>query len=312
MILCVEIIRNIDMDKVLVTGFNGFLGSHIVEFLINKGIEVYGIGNGPKIHGVNKISNDIITANKIPKEISCIIHLAALTDINYCQSNPKKCLETNVIGTLNMLELARKNNSKFIFSNSGRIFGKPSRLPIDENAKIHPLSLYDVSKSLGETICKSYAQKYGLDVCTLRFFSVYGPKSPQYSVINKIITQILTKDKIVLGDLSPKRDFLYVLDCVRAINLVRKRKLHGFQKFNVGTGKSFSIRNLCNKLIKISNKKITVESNKKFHRKSEIPNLVCDNKKLRKLSWKPKFDLDKGLKLTFDWFKKNQNSSVSN
>lgn len=296
------------LENILITGSDGFIGNHLVDFLINKKMDVTALSlHKKKKSKVRTIHKDIRTVSNIPNDISHMVHLAALTDISYCQSNPRDCFETNVMGTLNMLEMARKNESKFIFASSNQIFGAPKKLPISENAQLSSLSIYAASKACGELLCETYSKLYGLDVIVLRLFSIYGPRGPSYYVISKIITQILKNKKIMIGNISPKRDFLYVSDLISAFELLIKMNLKGFLKYNVGYGGSTSINELCHKLIKISKKKIPIESDKKFFRESEIPNLVCDNSKIRRLGWKPKITLDEGLARTFQWFTKKLN-----
>ena len=292
------------LDKILVTGSGGFLGSHLVEKLIRKKSKVIGLSINPgKAHKMIPIRGDITKVTNISNDMSCIVHFAALTDVDYCQKNPKECFATNVLGTQNMLEIARKHDSKFIFASTSQVFGIPKKLPISENANLNPSSIYAASKAAGELLCETYSKSYGLDITVARSFSIYGPKSPPYLVTTKIITQIINGNKIRIGNLSPKRDFLYVSDAISAFELLINKNLKGFSKFNVGFGKSFSIREICKKLVQISRKKIFIESDKNLFRKSEIPNLVCDSSKIKKLGWRPKISIEEGLQMTFESFK---------
>lgn len=291
------------LGKILVTGSNGFLGSNLIDYLLYNKKQVIGLSQNPqKKDGIHQIQNDVRTISRIPKDISCIMHLAALTDVNYCQLYPKACFDTNVGGTQNMLELARKHDSKFIFASTSHVFGIPKKLPVSENTEFHPISVYAASKACAEMLCEGYSKSYGLDIIIVRAFSIYGPASPSYLVTSKIIKQILYENKITLGNLSPKRDFLYVSDLILAYSLLIKRSLKGFSKFNVGFGKSTSILELCQKLIKISGKNVPVNSDKNLQRKSEIENIICDISKIKKLGWKPKISLEEGLSNTFHWF----------
>jgi nucleoside-diphosphate-sugar epimerase len=291
------------LGKILVTGSNGFLGSHLIGYLQYHKKQVIGLSqNSQKKDGIHQIKNDVRTISRIPKDISCIVHLAALTDINHCERYPKACFDTNVGGTQNMLELGRKHDSKFIFASTSHVYGIPKKLPVSETAELHPLSVYAASKACAEMLCEGYSKSYGLDIMVVRAFSIYGPASPSHLVTSKIIEQILYENKITIGNLSPKRDFLYVSDLISAYSLLIKRNLTGFSIFNVGFGKSISILELCQKLIKISGKKISVNSDKNLQRKSEIENIVCDISKIKKLGWKPKILLEEGLSNTFHWF----------
>ncbi len=290
------------MKKILVTGSDGFLGSNLVNHLNKKNHNIIGLSNKRSNSKIPKIFGNVVTISNI-RNLSCIVHLAGMTDIDYCQKHPTECFRTNVMGLQNMLEIARKNDSKFIFASSSQIFGNPSTLPVGENAEYQPLSVYAASKTCGEYICKSYSKAYGLDIVIVRLFSVYGPGSPSYSAVARIITQIIKNKKVRLGNLKPRRDFLYVSDAISAFELLINSNLRGISKFNIGSGESISIYNLCKKLIKISNSKIKIESNRNLFRKDEINNLVCDSSRIRKLGWKPKIPLEEGLERTYSWFK---------
>jgi len=291
------------LRKILITGSGGFLGSSLTDYLTRKKYHTVGISIHPKKSNFNQICGDVKTISNIPRDISCIVHYAALTDVDYCQNNPKDCFATNVMGTQNMLELARKHDAKLVFASTSQVFGIPKKLPIAENAELHPLSIYAASKACGEILCETYSKSYGLNVVIIRSFSIYGPQSPPHLVTTNIITQTLKKNKIKIGNLSPKRDFLYITDLVSAFELLINKNLKGCSKYNVGSGKSISINDLCRKIIKISKKKILFESDKKLFRKSEIPDLFCDITKIKKLDWKPKITIDEGLTHTIDWFK---------
>jgi len=294
------------LKKVLITGADGFLGNHLTNHLINKKFNVIELSDQVKKKStMNRIHGDIRSINKLPEKISHIIHFAAMADVEYCKNHPKDCLEINVIGTQNMLELVRKNNSKFIFASTSHIFGSPKKLPISEDDDLHPQSIYAASKACCELICKTYSELYGLDIIILRLFSIYGPNCPQYSIVNKVISQILQENKIKIGNVHPKRDFLYVDDFVTAIELLMEKNVKGFLKYNIGYGESTSIYDLCNKLIKISGKPIQILQDKKLIREKEIPDLKCDISKIQELGWKPNVRLDEGLQKTFDWFKKH-------
>jgi len=291
------------LKKIVVTGYNGFVGYHLVDTLLKK-YEIVGISNTPHTkQNILQIRKDIrsITVKELPKNIYGIIHLAALTNVAYCQNHPVHCYDVNVTGTQNMLEVARKIDSKFIFVSTSHVYGIPQKLPIAEDHPKNPTSIYSASKLAGEILAESYARSYGMDVTILRLFSVYGPKSPSHLVTSRIISQLLEKNVIRLGNVHPKRDFVYIDDVVKAMDLVLK-KSQGLNIYNVGTGKSYSILDLCNLLRKIARKKILVKSVKSYSRKSEVDEIVSNSSKIRKLGWKPKVELLDGLKITFDWF----------
>lgn len=291
------------MKKILVTGHTGFIGSHLIDAL--EKYQVIGISNNiPEKQFVPLIQKDVrkITLKDIPKNIYGIVHLAAISDLEHCQKNPTECFEINVQGTQNMLEIARKINSKFLYLSTGHVYGVPKELPILENHPRNPTSIYSASKLAGEILCESYARSYGMNVSILRLFSVYGPKEPKYKVTSVLISQLLTKNVISIGNLYPKRDFVYVKDAVNAIEMVLRKSL-GFNIYNVGSGKSHSILDLYNDLKKITGRKNPIKSIKSHSREHEIREIVSNSSKIRKLGWKPKTRLSEGLAMTLDWYK---------
>ena len=292
------------MDTVLVTGQSGFIGSNLIPAL-SKNYKIIGLAKKklPKSNIV-QLNQDVLKVqfSKIPKNVSSIIHLAAIADVNYCEKNPSRCFNVNVLGTQKMLELARKRNLKFLYLSTGHVFGKPKKLPINENHPRNPNSIYAMSKLGGEMMCETYSKAYDLDVSVVRLFSIYGPHSPRYLVTSNIISQLLTSNSVKLGNVFPKRDFLYVDDAINAIKLVLK-KIHGFNSYNVGYGKSYSILEIYKILSKMVGKKVEIKSSKNKIRKNEVKNVVADIKKIKKLGWNPEVKIEKGLELTYQWFK---------
>ncbi len=297
------------MNTLLVTGHSGFIGNNLLDSISNQyrifGLSKKKLSYKKRNQNVTQIKQNILNIDekKIPRKISCIIHMAALTDVKFCEENPLKCFEINVTGTQNMLEIARKQDSKFLYMSTSHVFGIPKKLPIDENHPRNPTSIYSASKLGGEILCESYSKSYGLDVSIIRLFSIYGPKSPPHLVTSKIISQFLTKkNTLYLGNLSPKRDFVYVNDAIKAIELVLK-KIKGFNSYNVGSGKAYSIQEICNHLKKIANKKVTIKTTKSLKRKNDIDKIVANPTKMKKLGWTPETNFYDGIKLTYDWFK---------
>ncbi|MGI0021290.1 MAG: NAD-dependent epimerase/dehydratase family protein, partial [Nitrososphaeraceae archaeon] len=289
-------------------GYTGFIGSHLVDLLL-KEYNVIGLSRKTKNRQIYQIRKDVrkVTINEIPKNVDYIVHLAAVSDVQYCQNYPTQCFEINVKGTQNMLEIARKIGSKFLFLSTSHVYGLPQSLPIKENHPANPTSIYSASKLAAEIISESYARSYGMDVSIIRLFSVYGPMATPHLVTSEIISQLLTKNKISIGNLHPKRDFIYVKDAVNAIKTVLK-KSKGFGIYNVGYGKSHSISDLCNILLEISGSDIPINSVKSQSRKQDINEVRADISKIMKLGWKPNTGLRKGLKMTLDWWRSNMKS----
>ena len=289
------------MKKLLITGHDGFIGKNLVKSLSKK-YELFGVSLNKSPQKINQIKKNInkLKVEDIPENISTIIHLAALTDVDFCQKNVSECFQTNVYGTQHILEIARKINANFIFLSTNHVYGIPKKLPIREDHPKNPESIYATSKLLSEILCQSYAKNYGINVSVIRLFSVYGPNSANHLVTSKIISQILNNSSIKLGNLFPKRDFIYIDDVIDAIKLVLTKTV-GYNEFNVGTGKSYSILELCKILKKISKSKNPIVSTKLKYRKNEIKNIYSNSNKIKKLGWNPKYTIENGLKTTFNW-----------
>jgi nucleoside-diphosphate-sugar epimerase len=291
------------LKTVLVTGFNGFIGTNLIPEL-QKNFHVIGMSNlkHPEIN-IKQIKQNIsnISEKNLPKSISTIIHLAAISDLDFCQKNPDKVFKTNIQGTHNILELARKKDSDLIFMSSSHVFGQTKKVAITEKYPKNPLSIYATTKLSGEIMCESYANSYGLNIGVARLFSLFGPNGPKHSVTYNIIQQILNKNAIKLGNIHTKRDFLYIKNVIDAILIIMKKN-RGFNDYNVGSGKSHSLMQICNKLKKISKQNIPIEGvQQKIG--SNSYEVKSNSTKLKKLGWKPKITLDDGLKLTYFWYR---------
>ena len=278
-------------DKnILVTGSDGFIGRYLVRELKKIGARVLTFD---KTEG-----KDIIRwkdFRDIPK-VDLVYHLAAITFIPFSQMNPRITYEVNVGGTINVLEFCRLNNSKIIFASSC-IYGRPKYIPIDEKHPVCPINPYSRSKVLGEMLCRAYNEDYGIKCVVIRPFNIYGKGQKEIFLIPHIINQIKTKKVITLKVLRPKRDFLYITDLIRAYIKAGEYNKSSFEIFNIGFGKSYSVREIAKRLIKLSNKDHTkVKSNRK-KRQGEVLDTISDIRKARKiLKWRPLVDIDEGLR----------------
>ena len=302
--------------KIFITGAAGFIGSHLTEKLIKKKYKVvafdrYNSNNDfgwlNKIRFKNKknfILGDIRDFDSVynaMKGCNVVLHLAALIGIPYSYISPVAYLKTNVEGTYNVLEAARRLKIKnVIITSTSEVYGSAQYLPINENHPINSQSPYAASKAAADQLAMSFYKSFNLPVKIIRPFNIYGPRQSQRAIIPTIINQILNKNKnITLGNIKPTRDFNYVLDVVDAfIKIINCRKAIG-QVLNVGSNQKISIRTLCNTLFKLSkNKKnIVIQDRRKRPKLSEVSNLQCNNKKIIKLtSWKPQTTLKSGLK----------------
>ncbi len=294
------------MKTVLVTGFNGFIGSHLIPKLL-KTYNVIGFSTSknPQLK-IPQMKGDITKINDktFPSKISKIIHLAAVSDVEYCQKNPVAASKINIFGTQKILELARKNDSQVIFLSTAHVFGSPKNNPVDEYCQKNPKSIYAATKLAGEALCESYSNSYGLDIGVIRLFSVYGPNSPKHTVTANIIKQIISKKIIKLGNIKSKRDFLYIDDAINAILLIMKKN-HNYNEYNVGGEKSYSINQICTILKDISEKEFIINISKTKIRKNDSIELVSNSSKLKKLGWKPKTSVPNGFRFTYNWYLNN-------
>jgi len=291
------------MKKITITGHNGFLGSNLLLKLISEKYDITGISKTiKKNNSIKQIKRNILNIKDSDiANNSCIIHLAAITDVAYCEKHPEECYNVNVIATQKILEIARKKNCSLIYPSTSHVYAIPRKLPIKETHPTNATSVYSASKILGEKLCETYSKSYGLNISALRLFSTYGPKNSEYKVESRIITQLLSNRTIKIGNLSPKRDFIYIDDVIRAFQIVIKN-LKGFNIYNVGSERSYSIQEICNILKKLAGKKISVVTDKTKLRKNDVKNVVSDCSKIKKLGWKPKISINEGLELTLNWY----------
>ena len=315
-------------NKILITGAEGFIGSHLCETLVKKGARVkalvfYNSFNKegwlediPKNirSNIEVIFGDVRDKEfltNITKGVDIIFHLAALISIPYSYNAPRSFLETNTAGTLNILEAARGANCrKVVATSTSEVYGTAIKTPIDETHKIQAQSPYSASKISADLFLESYVRSFNLPAVILRPFNTYGPRQSERAVISSIIRQVLDENikAIKIGRLETKRDFNYVQDTVTAfISLAEanKNKTDFGSAYNAGTGRAISIENILKKIIKLtgSNKKIIQDRKRIRPSNSEVFNLVATSNKLNKLSgWKPDFTLEEGLKNTLDWW----------
>lgn len=305
----------ITIMKILVTGGAGFIGSHIVDLLIKNNYDVCIIddlshGNianvNPKatFYKCNIKSNKLINILRIENP-EVIIHEAAEISVSDSIMYPIKDAETNIIGTLNILEGARKINvKKIIYASSSAVFGKAMYFPIDENHPSNMISNYGVSKQTAENYLKVYKKLYGLNYIILRYSNVYGPRqksSGQGGVIPIFCREILKNNSpFIYGDGNQTRDFIYVKDVAKANLLSAQSNLSGI--FNVSSNKSISINQLFKYISSILNKNIIPIYKEKMN--GDIKDSLISNKKIfNKLGWKPEYKILEGLKETVQFYK---------
>lgn len=317
--------------KVLVTGASGFIGSHLAEQLISKykfnKVSALIRYNSRSDYGlIERIPKEIrqnieiafgdlrdpFAVRKAAKDIDIIYHLGAYSSIPYSYVNPKEVIESNVIGTTNILDAALENTSTVINISSSEVYGTAQYIPIDEKHPLVPQSPYSASKIAAENITKSYYYTFELPVVIIRPFNTYGARQFARDVIPSIISQALINRTIKLGrNTTSKRDFTYITDTVDGIVKASKEKnMLNAMTINIGSGHDITINELVCLIGDILNKDIIINYDEKRTRpeKSEVRRLLCDNTLAKTmLSWSPKISLNNGLKLTCDYIKENQN-----
>lgn len=311
--------------KVLVTGAGGFIGSHLVEQLIRQNCEVkafvhynsFGrwgwLDSLPKdlISGIEIFSGDIRDPNGVNaamKGTSAVFHLAALIGIPYSYHSPDVYVDTNVKGTLNILQAARNQGvEKVIHTSTSEVYGTAQFVPITETHPVNPQSPYAATKAGADFLALTFFRSFDTPVVVVRPFNTYGPRQSARAVIPTIITQILSgKRTLRLGALSPTRDLNYVTDT--AMGFIRAAMSDGVngEIVNLGNNTEITIGDLAEKIAGILGTTIQIESTdeRKRPEQSEVERLWADNKKAGDLfAWKPAVSLDEGLRKTIDWFR---------
>jgi len=305
--------------RVLVTGGAGFMGSHLVERLIANGhyttvLDNFSTGQRNNLSSVLRSKSLVIARGDIrrihrslPKleRVDRVCHLAALTDVQASIRDPVLTSEVNLVGTLRVLEAARRLGAeRVVFASSAAVYGSPGTFPVTEDADVSPISPYGASKAASELYCRSFEENHGIEAISLRYFNVYGPRqaSSQYSgVISMFAKRLLrTLPLTIFGDGSQSRDFIYVADAVDATVAALEKPLRS-RVFNIASGRETTILELASKMQGIAG----VSSNLRFEppRKGDIGRSIADiTRAQRELGFRPKMSLDDGLSATMRWF----------
>jgi len=312
--------------QVLVTGAGGFIGSHLVDELLQKGAEVtafvhYNARNdwgmlecrySPKTPNLTVISGDVTDALFVRKAVAgkeYVFHLAALIGIPYSYVAPESYINTNIKGTLNVLQACLEQNiTRVVHTSTSEVYGTARYTPIDEKHPLQGQSPYSASKIGADKIAESFFCSFGLPVTTIRPFNTFGPRQSTRAVIPTIITQALTSNTVKLGSLTPIRDLTYVKDTANGfIRLAESKKTVG-QTVNTGSSRGVTIGELAEIIIRQVNPgaKIICEEERVRPDKSEVMELLCDNRMAYELAgWKPAHTLEEGLALTIAWMREH-------
>tara|TARA_B100000989_G_scaffold83491_1_gene59815 strand:- start:8695 stop:9681 length:987 start_codon:yes stop_codon:yes gene_type:complete len=316
--------------KIFITGADGFLGSHLTEKLINKGHKVtalsyynsFGFSGWLKEIKNNKnlkiIHGDIRDQNfisKVTKNHEIIFHLAALISIPHSYESYSSYLQTNVIGTSNVLAAAKKNNIKrTIITSTSEVYGSAQYTPINEKHPLTAQSPYAASKIAADQLSVSFFKSFNLPIIIVRPFNTFGPRQSTRAVIPTIITQALNGKDIRLGNISTIRDFTYITDTINGfIRCIYSKNIFG-ETINIASGYEISIKKVINLVLELTNSTGKILNDKKRYRpdNSEVKRLWGCNKKAKKfLKWRPQYagikDFKKAIFETIKWYKIPQN-----
>lgn len=309
--------------QILVTGADGFIGSHLVERLVREGAETRALClyTSQGTHGwLDEAPSEVRDAvdlrlgdvrdvglvRDLVKGCDLVLHLASLIAIPYSYLAPASFIETNVTGALNLLEAVRATGASMVNTSTSEVYGTPETVPITEAHPLRAQSPYAASKIAADKLCESYAASYGVDVATLRPFNTYGPRQSLRAVIPTVLTQLLSGAKVVrLGNLSPRRDFTFVSDTVDAFVRVAADGLRPGEVVQLGTGRAVSVGelvDLCRVVTGRDDAEVLVEPERKRPDGSEVEVLLSDPAVAReRFGWAPEVTLDEGLRATAAW-----------
>lgn len=315
--------------KVLVTGADGFIGSHLVEELLIEGADVrafvfYNSFNSwgwldslPKetLEKIEVFSGDIRDPNGVRtamKDCQIVFHLAALIAIPFSYHSPDSYIDTNIKGTLNIVQAAKDLQlERILITSTSEVYGTAQYIPIDENHPRQPQSPYSASKIGADTIAESFYRSFDLPVTIVRPFNTYGPRQSARAIIPTIITQLLNGyTEIKLGDITPTRDFLFVKDTVKGFLEIAKSTALIGQDCNIATQSEISMEDLANELIKQLNPKARVitDDTRLRPEKSEVYRLFGSNSRLKQnTNWHLSYSFEEGIKETIAWFRSPEN-----
>ncbi|KPJ65624.1 MAG: hypothetical protein AMJ43_10355 [Coxiella sp. DG_40] len=309
------------MQKYFITGGAGFVGCHLVEklALLGKAVVVYDDLSFGRVENIQQYLdevklvkadlNDYNTLERVIGEFmpEIVIHLAAVHFIPYCNEHPRETVHVNIKGTHTLLDVCSKYRpKKILFASSAAVY-PPSDNPHRETDEVRPFDVYGGTKICGETLMQLFAQQTSVPTVSCRLFNVYGTKETNDHVIPHIINQLKSgRTKIELGNISPKRDYVYVKDVADALFHIGSDGTGKYNCLNIGTGKEYSVEDLISKIASILGKDLIIDSVDSLKRKIERPHLCSDISKIKKeMDWSPKYDINEGLFALIDFELKN-------
>lgn len=314
-------------QRVLVTGADGFIGSHLVERLVEEGAQITALVHYnpfnywgwleelPCLGQIQVVTGDIRDAHfclDLAKNIDCIFHLAALIPIPYSYRAPESYLDTNIKGTLHLCQAALKNGVKrIIHTSTSEVYGTAQYVPIDEKHPLNAQSPYSATKIGADAVAMSFYHSFELPVVVARPFNTYGPRQSARAVIPTIIAQIASGQQDVhLGDLRTTRDFTFVTDTCRGLVAIAGLDNGEGQVFHIGSNQEITVGDLFSLIAELmkTNVRVVQDSDRLRPVNSEVLRLRCDNSKLKAASgFQPEISLRQGLMRTIDWFRDERN-----
>ena len=314
------------MKNILVTGADGFIGSHLSELLLSEGYNVRALAqynsfnnwgwleqvSSPRLEVVCGDVRDPDYCRHITRGMDTVMHLAALIAIPYSYVAPDSYVDTNIKGTLNMLQAARDLGvERILVTSTSEVYGTALYVPIDEKHPRQPQSPYSATKIGADALAKSFYNAFELPVTIVRPFNTYGPRQSARAIIPTVITQIANgADEIMVGDLNPTRDFNFVRDTARGfLAIARAGGVEG-RDLNIATGKEVTMEETLRTIASLMGREVkwTVDPQRLRPSKSEVRRLLGDASELRRLTgWQPKYTLEEGLKATIEWFTDKEN-----
>ncbi|MCK4792346.1 MAG: GDP-mannose 4,6-dehydratase [Desulfobacteraceae bacterium] len=308
--------------KILITGGAGFVGSHLCDKYTQEGHTVVCLDNFmsgnlahvkhllnfPQFKLIKGDIRDFDLLERIMHDVEVVFHLAAQIHVDRSYIEPKLTYDINVMGTQNILDLARLHDiRRVVYASTSEVYGSAQYVPIDEK---HPLSAphpYGASKIAADRMCYAYSVTYGMDIAILRMFNIFGPhqRDVGYGGVISIFTRRVLNNTppVIYGDGQQKRDYTYIDDVVRAYDLAMQSKKKLAEPINFGTGKEVSINDLADKIIELCGKKDTIKPVHIDPRIGEVKRLIADASKAKSvLGWEPKCDLDQSLETFVKWY----------
>ena len=310
--------------KILITGGAGFIGSHLCEKYTNERhtvicLDNFMSGNLMNIRHLLDYRNfklikgdvrDFDLLEKIMRDVDVVFHLAAQIHVDRSYIEPKLTYEVNVMGTQNILEVARLHDAKkVIYASTSEVYGSAQYVPIDEKHPLNAPHPYGASKIAADRMCYAYIRTYGMDISILRLFNVFGPRQRDlgYGGVISIFTRraLSNVPPLIYGDGLQTRDYTYIQDAIKAYDLVLNYKEPITEPVNFGSGREVSILDLANKIIHLCGKKDSIKPVHVKPRIGEVERLIADPTRAKNLlGWEPKYDLEEGLSEFIGWYKK--------